>query len=63
MTVSEAQKRATTKWEAKTYDRILLRMPKGKRDRIKAAADAEGKSVNGFIMDLIDRAIHYDNTK
>ena len=36
------------------YDRINLTMPKGKKELIKAAADALGVSVNTFINQAID---------
>lgn len=59
--VSEAQKKATTKFEGKTYDKILLRIRKDgelTRDRIQSAADAEGKSLNAFITDAISAYIN-----
>jgi len=43
--VSEAHMRATAKWEAANYDKVLLRLPKGTKDRITAT----GESLNGFI--------------
>ena len=36
------------------YDRINLMTPKGKKDLIKAAADASGVSVNELINTAID---------
>jgi len=36
------------------YDRVNLTVPKGKKEKIKAAAAAEGKSVNDFINAAID---------
>lgn len=41
---------AVQRYEAKAYDKVLLRMKKGQRDQIKAAADAAGESVNAYIM-------------
>ena len=38
----------------KKYDRVNLTVPKGKKEKIKAAAAAEGKSVNDFINAAID---------
>lgn len=37
-----------------TYDRISLTVPKGQKDIIKARADRNGESVNGYINRLID---------
>lgn len=38
----------------KAYDRINLTVPKGDKERIKAYAEAQGKSVNGYINELIE---------
>ena len=45
---------------AKAYDRINLTVPKGMKELIKECADAHGKSVNGFLLDLINEAINKD---
>lgn len=49
------------KWQndyiAKTYDRINLTVPKGAKEEIKAYAEKNGESVNGFINRLIDEAM------
>ncbi len=42
----------------KKYDRINLVMPKGKKERLKAAAAAAGQSVNEFINAAIDRELN-----
>jgi len=39
---------------SKNYDRVNLTVPKGKKEKIKEAAKAEGKSVNEFINAAID---------
>ncbi len=49
MAVSKAQQRAVTKYDAKAYDKTLLRLSKGKLDVVRAHAAARGESVNGFI--------------
>lgn len=41
-------------------DRINLTVPKGKKDTIKAHAEAQGESVNGFINRAIDEAMERD---
>ena len=53
MAVSEARKRATYKYIAKSYDRIVLNLPRGERDRIKKAAEEAGESVNAYIKRAI----------
>lgn len=40
------------------YDRVNLTVPKGKKEKIKAAAAAEGKSVNDFINAAIDARMY-----
>lgn len=61
MTVSKAQKAATAKYEAKVYDKILLRLPRGKKDTIQAHAEAHSESVNGFINRAITETMGRDN--
>lgn len=41
------------KYNAKAYDEIKVRVLKGDKDRIRALAQSQGKTVNGFIYDLI----------
>lgn len=62
MTVSKAQKVATAKYEAKVYDKILLRLPRGKKEIIQVHAEAHSESVNGFINRAIDEAIERDES-
>lgn len=62
MTYSESQKRASAKYNAKAYDRIELKVKKGKKDEIKEHAESMGESVNGFINRAIDETIARDNT-
>lgn len=49
------------KWQndyiTRTYDRINLTVPKGRKAEIQAAAEARGQSMNGFINELIDEAL------
>ena len=61
MVVSKAQKRATAKFEAKKYDHIMLRVPKGDREKIQAAATACNLSVNSFIRTAINEKIRREN--
>ena len=39
MSVSEAQKRATLKWQKEKTDEVRFRVPKGERARIQAHAE------------------------
>lgn len=60
MPASKAQQKAQNKWIAKAYDRVNLTIPKGRKEQIKAHAEAQGESVNGFITRAIDEAIERD---
>lgn len=48
-------------WQKENVDRVNLTMPKGKKDTIKAHAEAQGESVNGFINRAIDETMKRDN--
>ena len=50
---SKKQQGHVNKYIANAYDRINLTVPKGKKDEIKAHAEALGESVNGYIWRLI----------
>lgn len=59
---SDAQRKAVAKYNAANYDRIELRVEKGKKDIIKAHADLMGETVNGFVNRAINQAIEIDKT-
>jgi len=50
-TTSEVKNRYNTK----TYDFIKLAVKKGEKDKIKELAAMQGKSLSGFIIDLVNR--------
>ncbi len=54
MSLTEAQKKANNKYREKSIKRIPLDIQKEKYEEIKAAADAAGESVNGYIKKAID---------
>lgn len=62
MAISEARHRANEKWNAKAYDEIKVRVPKGDKDRIQAYVQERGETVNGFINRLIAEAMGVDKT-
>lgn len=41
-----------------TVDSIMIRVPKGKKQEIKAAADAAGVSVNRYCADAIETRLN-----
>ncbi len=49
MPVSKAAQRATEKWQKANYDKVLLRLPKGTKERISR----HSSSVNGFIVEAV----------
>lgn len=57
MSLTEAQKQARYKYAQKSLKRIPLDVQKEKYEEIKAAADAAGESVNGYIKKAIDEKI------
>lgn len=58
---SQAQNKATQKYIKNNYDNVLIRMPKGKKEQIKAFAEQQGESLNGFINRAIDEAIERES--
>ena len=62
MAISEARHRANEKWNAKAYDEIKVRVPKGDKERIQAFVQERGETVNGFINRLIAEAMGVDIT-
>ena len=54
MPYTDAQKRATAKYNAKAYDRIEIKVKKGQKEIIQKRAEQLNKSVNGYITDLIE---------
>lgn len=63
MAISDSQRKAVAKYNAANYDRIELRVDKGRKDIIKAHAESKGESVNGFINRAIEEAMERDGEK
>ena len=61
MPVSKAQKKAVAKYEAKAYDKTLIRLQRGQLDKIRDHAEQRGESLNGFIVRAISEAVQRDN--
>lgn len=56
MPVSKAHIRANVRYEAKNYDKVLLRLRKDTeptRETIQKAADAAGMSLNAYIIKAV----------
>lgn len=60
MPITKAGIKAHTKYESKSYDKILVRLRKDAdltRQDIQTAADAAGESVNGYILEAVRQRI------
>lgn len=60
MAVSKAQQRATANYVKKSYDRIEVKVVKGKKDMIQTHAEAQGESLNAFINRAITETMERD---
>lgn len=63
MSISEAQKKAVAKYNAKAYDRIELKVSKGKKSLIQDVAAQQGQSINGYIKTAVETKIKADTGK
>lgn len=61
MAYSNAQKEATARYNKKAYDRIEIKVKKGRKEHITAFAAKRNMSVNQFITGLIDQAMGEEN--
>ena len=57
---TEKKKESNRKWDAANLDRISIALPKGQKDIIKAHAESQGESVNGFISRAIENQMERD---
>ncbi len=60
---SKARIEANNRYNAKAYDRINIAVPKGQKDIIKAHAEQNGESINGFVNRTIDETMQRDTTE
>ena len=58
MNYSDAQKEATARYNKKAFDRIDVIVKKGQRQVIKDFAARQGKSLNRFICDAIEKEMN-----
>lgn len=58
MSTSEAQKRATQKWQDEKTDLIKFRVPKGKKAEYQALAERSGaKSLTAYITSVLEEKL------
>jgi len=48
------------RYNAKAYDNVTLRLPKGDKEDLQAHAAERGESLNGFINRAIHEAVERD---
>jgi len=51
------------RYEDKAYDKVLLRLPKGRKSELQTHAVRSGESLNGFINRAIREALERDAAK
>jgi|GEM_PF-4086251 len=56
MKTSESLKKAVKKYDAKTYDKCLLRLPKGYKELIQKT----GNTYNGYIKEAVLKQMKID---
>lgn len=61
MAVSDKQKEYVRKHQMEELDEVKVRPAKGTKERWRAAANAEGKSLQQFIIDTIEAALISQN--
>lgn len=61
--MSKTSSAVKNRYNDKAYDRINLTVPKGQKDIIKAHAESQGESVNGFIHRAIAETIDNDKER
>ena len=60
---SKAHMKATKKYEDKTYDKFLIRVPKGKKAIIQAHAETQGESLNAYVCGAVDARMEKEDKK
>ena len=63
MTLTENQKQSRYNYAKKNLKRIPLDVQKEKYEQIKAAAQAAGETVNGYIKTAIDERMERDGSR
>lgn len=53
---TDSRLRANARYQEKAYDQISIRVKKGTRDRWRALAEAEGKSLAAYIVSRVEGA-------
>ena len=63
MPVSDAQKKAVTRYDAKAYDKFLVRVKKGEKAEIEEAAKTSPEgSLNGYVVSAVKQRMDRDRS-
>lgn len=57
MPYTEAQKKASRKYNEKNYDRLYITVGKGKKEIIRKKAESNGMSLNEYVVHLIEQSM------
>lgn len=60
---TNAQKKASKKYESERIESIKLRFPKGKKELIQQCAKLNHESINGMVNRLIDQELSKQGLK
>lgn len=63
MAVSKAQQAATAKYVKNNYDRVEIKVKKGTKQLIEAAAKADNESINGYVKKAVKAKYEADTGK
>jgi len=58
---TDARRKASAKYLKESVEDIRIRIPKGRKDVVKAHAEKQGESLNAFVVRAIDEAMERDN--
>ena len=58
MAYNEKAKERTMRYMKENRDKLTINLPKGDKERYKEYAETKGKSLTGFIVELIEREIN-----
>lgn len=54
---TDAQKKASKKYESEKIESIKLRLPKGKKELVQRCAKLNNESINGMVNRLLDEEL------
>jgi predicted HicB family RNase H-like nuclease len=60
--ISESQRKAVRKYNAKAYDRLEITVKKGEKEELQAHATERGESLNGFVNRAIRETVERDKS-